>query len=1826
MKFSSLLWTIVIIIVYSLSSFSQQCPPGGAAFINEFKGEGSDEFVELVVIGDPSDPLAPVDLEGWIIDDNNIAQTGQGTAQGHLVLGSFFSAMAPGSIIVIYNPDNVASGIDPGLPNADGAYVLPHSDPNIDICFSNPNTGDDSYIPCSNFSYQQWPLCIGLRNESFGGDGIQVRNPAAEFYHGLYYITNFGPAAETGCLDVGTGISSLDCGDWYDAGNYSDLPSTPGEANTPLNQALIDAITLGFMDCADISASCILFTCPEIAAVEMIEGICEGEAFDVSATGLNHFGIAENTETNFGIEFILFNGATPPADPYTGGTSIGIVDYASLTGSSPNQSATLNTSIATAGTYQICAILNPLPADPDCRPYACETIEIYDNPTASLSGLHEFCPGDCHKISVVINGGNEPYDADFTLSVGPINFPFNIPAYDVDNQLELCFDAPGILPTYDAGSNTLHIPTFITGSGSIILENITDDNNCSPATISPDFTSLVFHDQPEIQAAGPLEVCDEDLDGFGIFDLTILNDVLNGGSGASILWFSDGAGSMTIGNPGAYLSGGTTVYAQIDDSDCPSELMPVELTITPIAFPGVDTDVEICNEGNTVLDLLAEIGGDAGGIWFDESNSGVDLNDPNNVDFVGLIEGSYLFSYTFLALGVCPETVAYLTVNVEESPNPGNDNEVGLCVGSTTPIDLFDALGPDYEFNGDWEDVDLSGVDLTDPAQVDFSGIGIGTWIFTYTVTSTNSCPDQMATITINIYAEPNAGTDNSIDICSQGESRVDLEAALGPHDNIGYWTDDDGSGVQLSPADDVDFSGIDTGYYHFTYTIPESDNCPEVSATITVHVQSTPFAGEDASLAFCQGESVTVDLFDLITDEDANDGFWSQISGDPIDLSDPGQVFLTNGTVGMDTLLYELFNDCGADSAYVVIEINSGAFAGNDYVISVCQNADTISLIDSLGLYDGGGDWLDENLDIVDHPDSLIFTQVDTLLFQYVVAGTGECASDTAWANIQIIGESYAGKDSSLFICAGTNGYFNFYELITEMSDSSGTWIQHSGDPIDLTKVDSVDLSTASLGIDSIYYILDGICNIDSALLIIQVDDAPSAGDDYSLAICETENSFNLYDSLLNFTAGGTWYDEAGEFIADPENLTLSETGSFTYYYILPESGSCAADTAIALISVESAPYAGEDAAATVCEGSATALNLYEILDSIPDNNGFWLDVDASGLDLAMWDNLDCSPLGTGNYRFAYIVNAGTGACEPDTSVVSITVTEFPNAGTSNDFESCFASSLFINLDSLLLDHDAGGEWSDLDMSGVNLSDPSHVNFSGIAPGSYAFSYFIPAGNGCPPALATLTINILENPDAGDDIFHRFCEFYPDPINLFESLDGSVDQSGDWVDPFGSGLDLSDPSQVDISQLSPGLHLLEYHLSANALCGTDTAQLTLEINDLAYPGACDTVYICNGPSAGMVDFLFELEGEDQGGFFRELTSSGVDISDPTAVDFEGIIDGRYIFEYFFPASNGCPEVSTRIYVKVLKSNGLQIEAMFCPDDSRVINGTVYNLDNPIGTEYLVNQEGCDSIVSISIGPKVISFEAEHLDANCFDVGEITIESVSGSDLPVWISNDDLGLIQVSDLPLVLEDIPAGTYDINMQTEKSCSYDSSIVVDPFEDFLFELATEVSIQAGQTYAIDLHTDMDPVSIEWYPANGLDCTDCLNPNASPLTDTEYSVTLIDADGCILTGSILIRVEADYQVFVPNAFSPNGDEHNAYFYAKSNDTDGIYTMSIFNRWGELLYRSENNQLNDAEGGWDGRYKEKLLQPGVYVYMIELSLSNGDRLILSGDVSLLR
>jgi gliding motility-associated-like protein len=142
-----------------------------------------------------------------------------------------------------------------------------------------------------------------------------------------------------------------------------------------------------------------------------------------------------------------------------------------------------------------------------------------------------------------------------------------------------------------------------------------------------------------------------------------------------------------------------------------------------------------------------------------------------------------------------------------------------------------------------------------------------------------------------------------------------------------------------------------------------------------------------------------------------------------------------------------------------------------------------------------------------------------------------------------------------------------------------------------------------------------------------------------------------------------------------------------------------------------------------------------------------------------------------------------------------------------------------------------------------------------------------------------------------------------------------------------------------------------------------------------------------------------------------------------------------------------------------------------------------------------------------------------------------------------------------------------------------------------------------------------------SYHWAPAAGLDTTGGMNPIATPGTSTVYTVAIVDSStGCTATRQVNITILHNNRFFVPNTFSPNGDGHNDKLYLRGNNLYGV-RFSIFDRWGEKVF-----ETTDASVGWDGRYKGKDLDPGVFMYVITVNYNDKKTTTESGDVTLVR
>ncbi len=164
-----------------------------------------------------------------------------------------------------------------------------------------------------------------------------------------------------------------------------------------------------------------------------------------------------------------------------------------------------------------------------------------------------------------------------------------------------------------------------------------------------------------------------------------------------------------------------------------------------------------------------------------------------------------------------------------------------------------------------------------------------------------------------------------------------------------------------------------------------------------------------------------------------------------------------------------------------------------------------------------------------------------------------------------------------------------------------------------------------------------------------------------------------------------------------------------------------------------------------------------------------------------------------------------------------------------------------------------------------------------------------------------------------------------------------------------------------------------------------------------------------------------------------------------------------------------------------------------------------------------------------------------------------------------------------------------------------------------------------VKAGTTVTLSAVTSSDVMGWSWWPGEGLSCTNCQQPVLKPFDQVTYSLTVTNKGGCTATDSVKIRLQCqEARVFIPTAFSPNGDGKNDVF--SITGISIVKHMVIYSRWGKPVYERNNFDAKDRSTGWDGTSQGFLLPPGTYVYFIEMDCPTGGPFSRTGTVTLVR
>jgi gliding motility-associated-like protein len=116
-------------------------------------------------------------------------------------------------------------------------------------------------------------------------------------------------------------------------------------------------------------------------------------------------------------------------------------------------------------------------------------------------------------------------------------------------------------------------------------------------------------------------------------------------------------------------------------------------------------------------------------------------------------------------------------------------------------------------------------------------------------------------------------------------------------------------------------------------------------------------------------------------------------------------------------------------------------------------------------------------------------------------------------------------------------------------------------------------------------------------------------------------------------------------------------------------------------------------------------------------------------------------------------------------------------------------------------------------------------------------------------------------------------------------------------------------------------------------------------------------------------------------------------------------------------------------------------------------------------------------------------------------------------------------------------------------------------------------------------------------------------------------QYMLTVTDAStGCFTIDSLVVYVIEDFDIFLPNGFSPNGDNVNDIFLLRGRGIKD-FILNVYDRWGELIFTS-----NNLNYGWDGTFNSKPLMSGTYVYTLSYTNFKNVNKFTKGNLTLIR
>lgn len=1368
------------------------------------------------------------------------------------------------------------------------------------------------------------------------------------------------------------------------------------------------------------------------------------------------------------------------------------------------------------------------------------------------------------------------------------------------NDFQICVESAALTLTGQSPTGGTWSGTGVTSSGSFnpttagvgIHDLVYSFTNAAGCMTTNSLTVEVLDFPTFTIMEDVVSVCDspEDID---LTDYLTMQTQPNGGD---FTWTGQGIidASISVFNSGT--AGGIGIYTIYVDyeiiADCfISDSLTIEVTAAEEAVAVPDTTVCIN------IETLTLTGTPAGGTW-----SGDNINSSTGVINLTAFSGggNVQESYTYEVFsGTTCERSDEVLVSIIDFSNLNAGNDVAYC--QTETIISLPVASPS---GGIWSG---TGIINATTGEVDIQQLSPGTYEMTYTIDdpSIDCTAEDILVLTVNPI--PTAAFSFGDLACVNTSIPFMNESING---QTYSWNFGDSS---TSNQENPNHIFTSNGDYAVTLVTTSQYGCVHEYSQV-LHVTSPPdFVGfamdtdegcADLSVSFTNNSS----------GEDLS-YIWDFGNGMTSTEEQPGSVIFTQGLT--DTtyqIILGVANGCGdetfQDSALVHPQPISN-FGSN---LNVYCSGDTVYFANiSVGdpdtyFWDYGNG--------VTSTDSIPLSQVyftDTLIMPSITLVTeNECGIDTLEINIAIQPtnvEAFFNTDNTTFCVGDTVQFTNLATL-----GSSVSWNFGDGNQSNQSNPNHIFLDAGTYTVTQ----YAAGCGFDSIDVVINVLPLPTAAFTFDAINCIYDTITFVNISQDNIASEWNFGEEENSVLENPMHTFITGGVNPVTLTVTSENGCQDSDTQS--IDIIQPPVPMPIFSDSICVGQIVN---FENANNIGISSCSW----NFGNDLFLNDCIvEFSYENAGDYLISLVITDNFGCKDTTENQVHVRPTPIPDFSYTIINDCNPATVIFENSSA-----DANGfNWNFGDGSTSLEQNPEHI-----------FTF----GGNFPVILTADYDNICANNTTQNVLIHPTPEAAFNPIDAegcapydadFLNISSGELTTTHWT--FGDGLYSYETSPSHLFE-SPGDYDVNLYVTTE-WCGDSISGIVTVHPPVVTEFTFDNI-LCHGAATGSID-LSVVGGTEE---FSYEWSNGSENENLT-----GLIAGNYT--YTVTDNHSCSDTDTITLMqpspldiilteeKIVSCFGGSDGSLFLEGDGGVEaydfiweDGTIGNLlsASPAGmyAVSLTDSNGCLYVETVELHEnQEIDWSSDIQQISCFGAndGFIGLREITGGVSPYY-SNLSSGTTDTDggSFPNLLPE----EYTLFISDSLECEfYDTIDIIEPTEIWVEIGEKDQQILLGDV--VDLSTDFnaDNPSFSWTPPSWLDCSDCSNPVTQPWETVLYIVKMMDDKGCEARDSIEIEVEIKRSVFIPTAFTPNGDGSNDVFTIRSGDQSikTIKSFGVYDRWGELMFESEDFLPNETVHSWDGKFKGREADAGVYTWYAEVEFIDNLVEVYQGDITLIK